>query len=103
MPERVASALDLNVGSPRGRAEARVGLGGTYAGLGAYGLLRGGSAQRAVGAAWLGAAVTRAASLRTDEPSPDWTFWAYLAGEAALGAVAMFGPVRRQRQPLDGP
>lgn len=57
IPERVAAALDLPPTSARGRAEARAGLGGTYAALGAYGLLsRSPGASRAVGVTWLGAA-----------------------------------------------
>ena len=35
-PRRVASALELSALSPRGVAETRAGLGGTYAALGAW-------------------------------------------------------------------
>src|SRR5437588_12879458 len=80
MPERVASALALTPGGSRGRAEAAVGLGGTYAALGAWGFVRGGPAETAVGITWLGAAATRVATLR-NRPDTDWTFWAYLALE----------------------
>ena len=96
IPDRVGAALDLPPTSARGRAEARVGLGGTYAALGAYGLLRGGPAQTAVGFTWLGAAVTRVVSLQADEPQTDWTYWAYLAGEIGLGLAALM-PTRSRR------
>jgi hypothetical protein len=87
--ERVTEALDLKPTSSRGVAEARVGLGGTYLALGGWALVRGGPAQTAVGMTWLGAGVTRLATLRIDRPNPDWTFWAYLAGEFGLGAAAL--------------
>src|SRR5438067_8872960 len=82
MPERVAAALDLSAGSSRGVAEARAGLGGTYAALGGWALLsRNPAAQSAVGATWLGAAAVRVAALLNDRPRTDATFWAYLAAE----------------------
>ncbi len=90
IPVRVATALDLPPTTGRGRAETRAGLGGTYAALGAYGLLRGDRAgQQAVGFTWLGAAVARLGSLAVDPPETDWTYWAYLAGEIGLGAAAV--------------
>jgi hypothetical protein len=88
-PTRVAEQLDLRPSGSRGVAEAQVGLGGTYLALGGWALLRGGPAQTAVGVTWLGAAVTRVFALRTRRPDTDWTFWAYLAGEAALGVAAL--------------
>ena len=95
-PDRVAAALDLAPTSARGRAEARAGLGGTYAALGLFALLRGSAAQQAVGFTWLGAATARIASLNVDEPQTDWTYWAYLAAEIGLGLGALM-PVRRGR------
>lgn len=95
MADRVTEALDLRPSTGRGTAEAQVGLGGTYLALGAWGLVRGGPAQTAVGVTWLGAGITRLATLRLGRPDPDWTFWAYLAGELGLGALA----VRPQRTP----
>jgi hypothetical protein len=90
--DRVAGALDLGPTSPRGTAEARVGLGGTYAALGGWALVRGGPAQTAVGMTWLGAGVTRLATLRFGKhPDPDWTFWAYLAAELGFGTLALRG------------
>jgi Domain of unknown function (DUF4345) len=90
IPERVSAALDLPATSPRGNAETRAGLGGTYAALGAYALLsRSPGARRAVGATWLGAAGARIAALKLDEPETDWTYWAYLAGELVLGGAAL--------------
>ena len=89
-PVNFLQALDMSATSARGVAETRVGLGGTYAGLGAYALASGSrSAERAVGATWLGAGLVRLATLRVDRPRPDWTFWAYLTGELGLGAAGL--------------
>ena len=93
IPHSVAEALHLPPIDARGAAEARAGLGGTYAALGAYALLsRSSVARRAVGVTWLGAAAARLAALRLDEPETDATFWAYLACEVGLGAGAMLQP-----------
>ena len=89
-PERVASQLDLAPSSGRGVAEARAGLGGTYAALGGWAVATGQpAAQAAVGVTWLGAATVRLASLALDRPRTDWTFWAYLAAELGLGTAAL--------------
>ena len=91
-PEVVATALHLPPADSRGRAESRAGFGGTFAALGAFGLLsRSPAAQRAVGVTWLGAAAARLVALRFDDPEPDASFWAYLAGEVGLGAAALLG------------
>ena len=85
-PRQAATALGLSTASNRGVAETRIGLGGTFAGLAFWSLLRRRpDGYRAVGATWLGAAVTRIITLQLDEPESDWTFWAYLAGEIGLG------------------
>lgn len=85
-PRQALAALGMAPVSTRGIAEARVGLGGTYAGLGAWALARGSAdAYRAVGMTWLGAGLVRLAALRADKPETDWTFWAYLTGELGLG------------------
>src|ERR1700694_82548 len=90
MPERVVSALQLTPTSPRGVAETRAGLGGTYAALGGFALLSPrGTADAAVGAAWLGAAAARLVSLAIDRPQTDSAFWAYLAAEVGFGAMAL--------------
>ena len=90
MPERILPALHLTSTDARGSAEVRAGLGGTYAALGAYGLLsRSAVARRAVGVTWLGAAAARLYALQEDEPETDATFWAYLAGEVLLGLGAL--------------
>jgi hypothetical protein len=90
MPERVASALQLTPTSSRGIAETRAGLGGTYAALGGFALVsRRPGADAAVGAAWLGAAAARVASLAIDRPRTDSAFWAYLAAEVGFGAMAL--------------
>jgi hypothetical protein len=90
VPERVASALQLTPASSRGIAETRAGLGGTYAALGAFAFVsRRGTADAAVGAAWLGAAAARLLSLAIDRPRTDGAFWAYLAAEVGFGALAL--------------
>ena len=100
-PDQAAAALGLSPTSGRGVAETRIGLGGTFAGLGAWALLRRHpDAYRAVGATWLGAAVTRVLTLQIDEPEPDWTFWAYLAGEITLGLAGL--TARRHSDVADG-
>ena len=71
-------------------AETRAGLGGTYAGLGAWALVnQSAAAHRAVGWTWLGAGATRLLSLKVDKPRKDATFWAYLAAEWGLGVAAL--------------
>jgi hypothetical protein len=96
IPERVVAELELDPRSPRGVAEARVGLGGTYAGLGAVGLLaRTRSVDAAIGATWLGAALTRVLSIRLDPHPRRWTFWAYLLGELGLGGMALTAAAAR--------
>ncbi len=61
MPDDVGGALELKPTTPRGRTEIRAGLGGAYAALGAWALAdRSSAAKRAVGFAWLGAAVREA-------------------------------------------
>jgi hypothetical protein len=85
-PERVLPSLHLSSSDARGSAEVRAGLGGTFAALGAYGLLsRSPAARRAVGVTWLGAAVARLYSLQEDQPETDATFWGFLAGEVVMG------------------
>ena len=96
-PEKFLAALDMAATSPRGVAETRLGLGGTYAGLGAYALVSGTPvAQRAVAATWLGAGLVRLGTLRHDRPDTDWTFWAYLTGELGLGTAALLSSMRRR-------
>jgi hypothetical protein len=95
MPRSVTSALHLPATSGRGLAEARAGLGGTYAALGAWALVsRRPAAHTAVGVTWLGAAAARSAALRTDDPEPDSTYWAYLAAELAFGLTAIVSGTR---------
>ena len=89
-PRRIAQALDLTIDSPRGNAEVRAGLGGTYAALGAWALVSSHpGAETATGVVWLGAAGVRLASLACDRPKTTWTFWAYLSAEVAFGATAL--------------
>ncbi|MCW2855411.1 MAG: hypothetical protein JWR52_1026 [Marmoricola sp.] len=97
IPARVADALELHPLSARAMTETRAGLGGTYAALGAFALLSGSAgAQRAVGAAWLGAGVVRLAGLRLDRPKTDPAFWAYLAAELGFGSAAMVKARKRR-------
>jgi len=90
MPERVATAMSLSPTGKRGLAETRAGLGGTYAGLGAWAFVTNSRAARtAVGMTWLGAAAARVASMQIDQPEPDMTFWAFLATEVVMGVGAL--------------
>ena len=97
-PGKVAQALELTLDSPRGTAEVRSGLGGTYAALGGWALVSSQpAAEAAVGAAWLGAAGARLASLALDRPKMSWQFWAYLGAEITFGVTALVSA--RSRRP----
>jgi len=102
-PERVAAALELSPHSPRGLAETRAGLGGTYAALGGWALVSTSPAtQVAVGATWIGAASARLASLALDRPRTDTAFWAYLAAEVGFGCLALGAARAQSRRPSAG-
>ena len=97
IPQDFLDNIELDARSPRGIAEARAGLGGTYAGLGAVGVLAGTrSADAAVAATWLGAGVVRAGAWQQGRFQTHWTYWAYLAGEFTLGGLALRSAVRRR-------
>jgi hypothetical protein len=90
MPDDFGAALDLPPNTGRGRAEIRAGLGATYAALGTWALARRSpDAAAAVGFTWLGAGVTRLATLRVDRPRTDAVFWGSLAVEWGLGIAAV--------------
>jgi len=94
----VIANLEMDATSPRGLAEARAGLGGTYAGLGAVAMLAGTrSTDAAIGATWLGAGVVRAGAWQRERFPAHWTYWAYLAGELTLGGLALSSALRRRR------
>jgi hypothetical protein len=96
MPERTLAQLQLTPVSARGTAEARAGLGGTFAALGLWALLRGTSdAYTAVGMTWLGAAAFRTYALKADEPEAAPSYWAYLTGEVVLGTAGVLARARR--------
>lgn len=96
IPAKVTAALELPPTSQRGLTEARAGLGGTYAALGAYALLsRSAGAQRSVGATWLGAGAVRLVALKADRPRTDTAYWAYLAVELGFGAAALLAARKR--------
>src|SRR3989442_4289547 len=96
-PGSVARALELTIDSARGNAEVRSGLGGTYAALGGWALVSSQpAAEVAVGAAWLGAAGTRLASLVLDRPKTSWPFWAYLGAEITFGVTALVSAWSRE-------
>jgi hypothetical protein len=96
MPERTLTALELTPASARGLTETRAGLGGTFAGLGLWALLRGTSdAYTAVGMTWLGAAAFRTYSLKADAPETKPSYWAYLTGEVVLGTAGIIARKRR--------
>jgi hypothetical protein len=89
-PRRAGDLMRMPPSSARGITEMRAGAGGTFAALGAWALLRGTSeAYTAVGVTWLGAAIARTVSMQVDDPEKDWTFWAFLAGETALGVAGL--------------
>ena len=89
--------MHLRPTSQRGVAETRIGLGGTFAGLGLWALARRNSdAYTAVGVTWLGAAAVRALSLQVDEPETDWTFWAFFGAEVGLGLAGLVDRGRRR-------
>jgi hypothetical protein len=95
-PKRAGAVMRMPPASARGVTEMRAGVGGTFAALGAWALLRRTSdAYTAVGVTWLGAAAVRTVSLRVDEPETDWTFWAFLAGEMTLGLAGLVARTRR--------
>ena len=97
-PKGFLSALDLSADSPRGLAETRAGLGGTYAALGAWALVsRAPAAEAAVGATWLGAAAARIAALRLDRPRTDAAYWAFLGLELGCGTAAVASALARSR------
>ena len=97
VPERVGTSLGVKTTSPRGVAELRIGLGGTFAALGLWALLRGTSdAYTAVGVTWLGAAAVRLLTMRVDEPETDATFWAYLGLESTLGIAGLVAGSRNR-------
>jgi hypothetical protein len=89
-PKRAAQALAITPTSSRGVAEIRAGIGGTFAALGLWALLRGTpDAYTAVGVTWLGAAAVRTLAIRVDEPQKDVTYWGYLAAELTLGVAGL--------------
>ncbi len=90
IPDAVTTALELPPLSDRGTAEARAGLGGTFAALGTWSLIsKEPAAEMAVGVTWLGAATIRLGALLVDRPKTNWTYWAYLALETGLGVAAI--------------
>jgi hypothetical protein len=89
-PKRAGQVMHIPPGTARGITEMRAGVGGTFAALGAWALLRRTSdAYTAVGVTWLGAAAVRAVSMQVDEPEKDETFWAFLALESAMGLAGI--------------
>jgi hypothetical protein len=98
-PQRAGAVMRIPPASARGTTEMRAGVGGTFAALGAWALLRGSSdAYTAVGVTWLGAAVVRAVSMQVDEPDKDATFWAFLAGETVFGLAGILAGGRSSRR-----
>jgi hypothetical protein len=95
-PQRAGAVMRMPPSSARGITEMRAGVGGTFAALGTWALLRGtADSYTAVGVTWLGAAVVRVLSLKADEPETDWTFWAFLAAETTLGLGGIMSRRRR--------
>jgi hypothetical protein len=98
-PRRAGELMRIPPVSARGVTEVRAGVGGTFAALGGWALLRGtADAYTAVGVTWLGAAAVRAASMQLDQPEKDWTFWAFLAGEVSFGVAGVVAGSRSSRR-----
>jgi hypothetical protein len=96
-PEAAGKMMRIPPNSARGVTEMRAGVGGTFAALGAWAMLRGTSdAYTAVGVTWLGAAVVRAVSIKVDDPEKDSSFWAFLAAETTLGLAGIAARGARQ-------
>jgi hypothetical protein len=89
-PRRAGEMMRIPPTSARGVTEMRAGVGGTFAALGAWAMLRRSSqAYTAVGVTWLGAAAVRTLSIRLDDPEKDWSFWTFLTGETVLGVAGL--------------
>ncbi|MGW0193294.1 DUF4345 family protein [Nonomuraea sp. NPDC003201] len=102
MPESVGANLKIDASEARGRAEIRAGLGGTFAALGGWALVRDTpQANAAVAVTWLGAAAVRLAALAVDRPRTDRSYWAYLGLELTLGGAALLAA--RTQQFTDDP
>jgi hypothetical protein len=98
-PVRAGAVMRMPPSSARGITEMRAGVGGTFAALGLWALLRGTSeAYSAVGVTWLGAAGVRAVSMRVDEPERDTSFWAFLTAEAVFGLAGLLARGRAGRR-----
>jgi hypothetical protein len=96
-PVRAGAVMRMPPASARGITEMRAGVGGTFAALGGWALLRRSSdAYTAVGVTWLGAAAVRTLSMQVDDPEKDWTFWAFLGAEATLGLAGLLARSRRR-------
>jgi hypothetical protein len=97
-PRRAGQVMRMPPMSARGVTEMRAGVGGTFAALGAWAMLRGTrDAYTAVGVTWLGAAAVRAISMQTDQPEKDNTFWAFLGMETALGVAGLLAGGRKPK------
>lgn len=98
-PKRAGDVMRMPPMSARGITEMRAGVGGTFAALGAWALLRATSdAYTAVGVTWLGAAAVRVVSMEVDKPETDATFWAFLGLETALGVAGLLARGRGSRR-----
>jgi hypothetical protein len=98
-PRRAGEVMRMPPMSARGVTEMRAGVGGTFAALGAWAMLRGTrDAYTAVGVTWLGAAAVRAISMQTDKPEKDATFWAFLGLETTLGLAGILAGDRSSRR-----
>lgn len=85
-PARIANALSIELPDPRGRAEVRIGLGGAFFGLGLWALIaREPAAYYVVGAAWLGAAMTRLLAYQLDRPKLDGSYLGIFFLELVMG------------------
>jgi hypothetical protein len=101
-PARAGAVMRMPPASARGITEMRAGVGGTFAALGAWALLRGTTdAYTAVGVTWLGAAAVRAVSMQIDEPEKDASFYAFLGAETVLGIAGLLARGRGSKKSTD--
>lgn len=92
-PAAVAAASHMALKDARGVAEMRIAFGGFFLGMGAALVVYWGDAEvaAAIGLAWLGAALVRAAELafNSDKDIVDHSFWFIWASEIGTGLILL--------------
>jgi hypothetical protein len=89
-PKRMAAGVFFSLKGSRGVAEFRVGFGGMVIGLAGYVLWKWQPVGfGALGALWLGAAVSRVLTFFKDRPEPAAKYWGILGFELAMAGMLM--------------